>query len=182
MEARGGGKDNHATSGLKFKVLIDFISIGCSVLLSDVDVLWLQNPFPRGLYRDADVEGMSDGWDHPTVFGHNAGDGSFRMHARNSGMFFLQATRESLAMVQRLARRMETEGTWDQSAFNQEQFKPAFGDHLAVRERRPSLTQPQPQPQPPPSPASGSWSGPLSDADASSAPGRWASRAASCCL
>ena len=71
-------------------MLIDFISVGCSVLLSDVDVLWLQNPFPHGLYRDADVEGMSDGWDHPTVFGHNAGDGHFRMHARNSGMFFLQ--------------------------------------------------------------------------------------------
>jgi hypothetical protein len=52
--------------------------------------------------------------------------------ARNSGMFFLQATHEALAMVQRLARRMEVEGTWDQSAFNQEQFKPAHDGHLAV--------------------------------------------------
>jgi len=132
LEARGGGRDNHATSGLKFKVLIDFARVGCSVLLSDVDVLWLANPFPHGLYRDADVEGMSDGWDHHTVFGHNAGDGNLRMHARNSGMFFLQATHEALAMVQRLARRMEVEGTWDQSAFNQEQFKPAHDGHLAV--------------------------------------------------
>lgn len=43
-----------------------------------------------------------------------------------------QATNEALAMMRRLARRMETESTWDQSAFNQEQFKPAYGAHLAV--------------------------------------------------
>ena len=35
-------------------------------------------------------------------------------------------------MVVRLAKRMEHEGTWDQSAYNQEQFLPAFGAHRAV--------------------------------------------------
>ena len=129
--SRTGSTDNHATSGLKFKVLTDFLSIGCSVLLSDVDVLWMTNPFPH-MYRDADVEGMSDGWDEKTAFGHNAGGGTYQMHARNSGMFFLQATNEALAMVKRLARRMETEGTWDQSAYNQEQFLPAWGGHKDV--------------------------------------------------
>ena len=72
---------------------------------------------------------MSDGWDEKTAFGHNAGGGTVQLHARNSGMFFLLATRESLAMVTRLARRMEHEGTWDQSAWNQEQFLPAYGAH-----------------------------------------------------
>ena len=47
-------------------------------------------------------------------------------------MFFLLATRQSLAMVTRLAKRMEHEGTWDQSAWNQEQFLPAYGSHKAV--------------------------------------------------
>ena len=47
-------------------------------------------------------------------------------------MFFLLATRQSLAMVTRLAKRMEYEGTWDQSAWNQEQFLPAYGAHKAV--------------------------------------------------
>lgn len=42
---------------------MDFISIGCSVLLTDVDVIWVTDPFLNGLYRDSDVEGMSDGWD-----------------------------------------------------------------------------------------------------------------------
>ena len=47
--------------------------------------------------------------------------------------FFLLATRQSLAMVTRLARRMEHEGTWDQSAWNQEQFLPAHGSHKVTR-------------------------------------------------
>jgi len=37
--SRTGSTDNHATSGLKFKILVDFLSIGCSVLLSDLDVM-----------------------------------------------------------------------------------------------------------------------------------------------
>lgn len=52
--------------------------------------LFVKNPFSGGIYRDSDIEGMSDGWDHMTTYGHNAGDASFRMHARNSGMFFAQ--------------------------------------------------------------------------------------------
>jgi len=35
------------------------------VLLSDVDVIWLSDPISK-LYLDADVEGMTDGWDSPT--------------------------------------------------------------------------------------------------------------------
>jgi len=42
-------------------------------------------------------------------------------------MFMVQATNESLQMMRRLARRMETESTWDQTAYNEEQFYPAHG-------------------------------------------------------
>lgn len=131
LTSRTGSTDNHATSGLKFKVLVDFLSLGCSILLSDVDVIWLSDPFAP-LYRDSDIEGMSDGWDEATAYGHNSGSGTLRIHARNSGMFFVQATHEALGMFKRLARRMETEGTWDQSAYNQEQFHPAVGAKLSV--------------------------------------------------
>ena len=103
LVSRTGSTDNHATSGLKFKVLVDFLTIGCSVLLSDVDVLWMTNPFPH-LYRDTDVEGMSDCLDEKTAFGNKAGGGTVQLHARNSGMFFLLATRQSLAMVRRRGR------------------------------------------------------------------------------
>ena len=30
LVSRTGSTDNHATSGLKFKILVDFLSVGCS--------------------------------------------------------------------------------------------------------------------------------------------------------
>ena len=118
LVSRTGSTDNHATSGLKFAILYEFISAGCSVLLSDVDVVWLQNPFTLpSLYRDADVEGMTDGWDDPTAYGYEwEGARALRLSARNSGLFYVRATVETLAMMGRLKSRMEREPVWDQTA------------------------------------------------------------------
>ena len=55
--SRSGSTDNHATSGLKFRILGEILSVGCSVLLTDVDVVLTRDPFPA-LYRDSDAEGM----------------------------------------------------------------------------------------------------------------------------
>lgn len=124
-----GSTDNHATSGLKFRILNEFISTGTSVLLSDVDIVWMQDPFASGtggtnermIYRDADVEGMTDGWDDLSSYGW-AWNGMRRLVARNSGLFYVSATRETKVMMTRLAERMATEAkTWDQTAYNEEQ-------------------------------------------------------------
>jgi hypothetical protein len=126
-----GSTDNHATSGLKFRVLHEFLSVGVSVLLSDVDVVWMRNPFggtraARGelgvvkthtdetaIYGDADVEGMTDGWDDVSAYGFDFfGTNRVptrRLVARNSGLFYLSATHEARRMVQRLAERVATE-------------------------------------------------------------------------
>lgn len=61
---------NHAVSALKFRILKRFLDLGYSVLLSDVDVVTLKNPFDY-LVRDSDVESMSDGWDTQTAYGYN---------------------------------------------------------------------------------------------------------------
>jgi hypothetical protein len=138
LVARGGSTDNHATSGLKFAVIYEFLSAGCSVLLSDVDVLWVQNPFTLpSLYRDSDVEGMTDGWDDPTAYGyhwHSGGGGQhLRLSARNSGLFYARATVETRRMMARLKGRMLREAVWDQTAYNEEMWwatlpgEPAFG-------------------------------------------------------
>ena len=60
--------ENHAVSGLKFRILRRFLDLGYAVLLSDVDIVTLQNPF-HFLVRDCDVESMSDGWDNATAYG-----------------------------------------------------------------------------------------------------------------
>ena len=67
-EAQKGVGSNHAVSGLKFRILRPVLDMGYAVLLSDVDVVTLQNPFLH-LHRDCDVEGMSDGWDNGTAYG-----------------------------------------------------------------------------------------------------------------
>jgi len=143
VTARGGGTDNHATSGLKFRILQEFLTVGCSVLLSDVDIIYMADPF-KFLYRDADVEGMSDGWDDRTgygdadyttpdaVLGWLGEHGTVRIFARNSGLFYLQATHEALALMERMAQRMATESVWDQSAYNQELFRPSSPVHKGV--------------------------------------------------
>ena len=69
LKSRSGSTDNHATSGLKFRILAELLSVGVSVLLTDVDVVLTQDPFPA-LYRDTDVEGMTDGWDDDSAYGH----------------------------------------------------------------------------------------------------------------
>lgn len=42
LTSRTGETDNHATSGLKFQILRDFMAVGASVVLSDVDIVWVQ--------------------------------------------------------------------------------------------------------------------------------------------
>ena len=129
LQSITGSTDNHATSGLKFRILNEFVSTGTSVLLSDVDVVWMQDPFAddpqstnkRLIYRDVDIEGMTDGWDDPSAYGFSW-NGQRRLVARNSGMFFVSATYETQTMMTRLAERMATEtNTWDQTAYNEEQ-------------------------------------------------------------
>ena len=146
LKSLTGSTDNHATSGLKFQVLREFLTVGASVLLSDVDVVWMRNPFggsrlvvphvpsdpgrvhvdQPAIYGDSDVEGMTDGWDDVSAYGFDyIGRGSVpmrRLAARNSGLFYLAATHEALRMVAILSQRMATEAnTWDQTAYNEEQ-------------------------------------------------------------
>ena len=72
-----------------------------------VDVPVLREPL-LSLYFDSDVENMSDGWDDHSVYGfvHSlpVADGhgplhSLRYETRNSGLFFLAATVESLRLT-----------------------------------------------------------------------------------
>ncbi|KAI4967068.1 hypothetical protein ZWY2020_031077 [Hordeum vulgare] len=49
-------------------ILREFLQLGYSVLLSDIDIMFFQNPFDH-LYRDSDIESMSDGHDNMTAYG-----------------------------------------------------------------------------------------------------------------
>lgn len=53
---------------MKYEIVEEFLTLGWNVLLSDVDIVIIQDPL-QYLYRDHDVEGMSDGFDDPTAYG-----------------------------------------------------------------------------------------------------------------
>ncbi|XRB24251.1 glycosyltransferase family 77 protein [Pseudoscourfieldia marina] len=132
-DARG----SHKISAAKFGILKRFLAYGCSVLLTDTDIVYVKNPFDH-LHRDADVEGMSDGWDDSSAYGfvdpltdlirgnrtNSQPHFTMRMAALNSGLWYLRATEASVRMLTVMQHRMETEDTWDQSGYNQELFLP----------------------------------------------------------
>ncbi|KAI4388425.1 hypothetical protein MLD38_000751 [Melastoma candidum] len=126
---------NHAVSGLKFRILREFLQLGYSVLLSDVDIVYLQNPFDH-LYRDSDVESMSDGHNNMTAYGYNdvfdepsmgwaRYAHTMRIWVYNSGFFYIRPTLPSIELLDRVADRVARENAWDQAVFNEELFFPS---------------------------------------------------------
>ncbi|KAK9837243.1 hypothetical protein WJX81_001335 [Elliptochloris bilobata] len=139
--AQAGTGDNHAISALKFKIIREFLELGWNVLLSDVDIVVVQNPFQH-LYRDHDLEGMSDGFDAPSAFGHIEGlddpsmgwaryaQGTTHLNL-NSGLFYIQASPRTVAFMARIAARLAREKAWDQSVYNEELFFLSHDDYVS---------------------------------------------------
>lgn len=139
-QANLGG--NHRVSGLKFQILKDFLLLGYHVFLSDVDILTLHDPF-QYLYRDVDVESLSDGFNDHTSFGFDdvfddPGMGwarfahTFRIFVYNSGLFYIRATYTSVELVDRVVAWLEAEQAWDQAVFNLVIWKPSHGNYVGL--------------------------------------------------
>jgi len=140
------GMSNHGVSGLKFRILRHFIQLGYSVLLSDIDIVFLQNPFHH-LHRDSDVESMSDGWDNATAYGFNdvyddpsmgwaRYAHSMRQVVFNSGLFYLRPTQATMDFLDMIVNRLEREKAWDQAVFNEEAAFPSSPVHQSPHIRR----------------------------------------------
>ncbi|KAG2497437.1 hypothetical protein HYH03_004592 [Edaphochlamys debaryana] len=137
--AQAGTGDNHAVSAMKFGILKHFIELGWSILLSDVDIAIFQNPFEH-LYRDSDIEGMTDGFDEATAYGSiegfddpSMGWGRYAQYYKhfnmNSGLFYVMANNRTLDMMTRLADRLSKEQYWDQTAYNEAIFFLSHGSY-----------------------------------------------------
>nr|GEX46079.1 arabinosyltransferase RRA3-like [Tanacetum cinerariifolium] len=134
---------NHAVSGLKFRILREFLQLGYSVLLSDVDIVYIQNPFDY-IYRDSDVESMSDGHSNMTAYGYNdvSDDPSMgwaryahtmRIWVYNSGFFYLRPTLPAIELLDRVADRLShPPPAWDQAVFNEELFFPSYPGYVGL--------------------------------------------------
>ena len=133
-ESQKNNGGNHATSALKFAILKRFMRLGYSVLLSDVDIITLRNPFDD-LVRDSDVECMSDGFDDQSAYGwddvyDDPAMGwsryahTMRIFVFNSGLFYIRPTEATMALLDKVIMAVETTGGWDQALFNQCIFFP----------------------------------------------------------
>ncbi|ESQ27636.1 hypothetical protein EUTSA_v10018600mg [Eutrema salsugineum] len=140
MVGKSGG--NHAVSGLKFRVLREFLQLGYGVLLSDVDIVFLQNPFLH-LYRDSDVESMSDGHNNGTAYGFNdvfdepsmgwaRYAHTMRIWVFNSGFFYLRPTLPSIELLDRVADTLSKSKAWDQAVFNEQLFYPSHPGYTGL--------------------------------------------------
>ncbi|KAK4278977.1 hypothetical protein QN277_016746 [Acacia crassicarpa] len=134
---------NRAVSGLKFHILREFLQLGYRFLLSDVDILYLQNPFDH-LIRDSDIESMSDGHDNMTAYGYNhvfvepamgwaRYAHTMRIWVYNSGFFYIRPTISSIELLDRVAIRLSKElDSWDQAVFNEELFQPSYPGYIGL--------------------------------------------------
>ncbi|CAO2837596.1 unnamed protein product [Amaranthus hypochondriacus] len=135
VDVIGKSGGNHAVSGLKFRILREFLQLGYSVLLSDVDIIYLKNPFDH-LYRDSDVESMSDGHNNMTAYGYNdvfdepamgwaRYAHTMRIWVYNSGFFYIRPTIPSIELLDRVTDKLSKENAWDQAVFNEFLFYPS---------------------------------------------------------
>ncbi|CAI0377224.1 unnamed protein product [Linum tenue] len=135
LDSVGKSGGNHAVSSLKFQILREFLQLGYGVLLSDVDIVYLQNPFNH-LYRDSDVESMTDGHNNMTAYGYDdvfdepsmgwaRYAHTMRIWVYNSGFFYIRPTIPSIELLDRVAYRLAHETAWDQAVFNEELFFPS---------------------------------------------------------
>ncbi|EPS64705.1 hypothetical protein M569_10073, partial [Genlisea aurea] len=146
VDSVGKTGGNHAVSALKFRILREFLQLGYSVLLSDVDVIFLQNPFHH-LFRDCDLESMSDGHDNMTAYGYNdvfdepamgwaRYAHTMRIWVYNSGFFYIRPTIPSIELLDRIVDRVAKENSWDQAVFNEVLFFPSHPSYTGLHASR----------------------------------------------
>ena len=79
-------------------------------------------------FDDAGAYGFIDGLDDPSMGWARYAQAVKHMNL-NSGLFYVRANRNTVALMERLAERLAREKYWDQTAFNEEIF---FLSHGAV--------------------------------------------------
>ena len=136
--AQDGSHPANRVSTLKYDLLRKFIATGTGVLITDLDLVYVENPFPH-LHRDADIEGQTDGFTLEWAHGHlsgitdkSMGWGGGGLYAQvftiNVGCMYVRPTARAAALMARVAKRLASSPGWDQQVFNEEAILPAHGE------------------------------------------------------
>mmetsp|Transcript_13323 Transcript_13323/g.36394 ORF Transcript_13323/g.36394 Transcript_13323/m.36394 type:complete len:619 (+) Transcript_13323:44-1900(+) len=105
---------------MRWLLLRGLLEAGLAVFVSSASTLFISNPF-ASLYRDADIEAMSLGWDDPSAYGYNhviddpsMGFTRFCHGSRIVGyeprLFYASPTPETVSLADRMAQRLRAAG------------------------------------------------------------------------
>jgi len=137
--AQQGSRGANMISTLKYGLLKQTLLMGFSVMVVDLDIIFLKDPFLH-LYRDADVEGSTDGFTagwasgqissvHEPKMGWGAGGLYVQYFTMNVGCAFIRPTPAAINLMQRVADRLSKAAAWDQQVFNSEAMLLSHGDY-----------------------------------------------------
>ena len=126
-------------STLKYGLLKQILLMGFSILIVDLDLVFLKNPFDH-LHRDADVEASTDGFSPAWASGRTlsinepkmkwGAGGLYVQHfTLNVGCAFFRPTTRAVQLVDRVSKRLREKSGWDQAVFNEEAFYLSHGSY-----------------------------------------------------
>ena len=125
-KAQQGSRGANMISTLKYGLLEQALRMGFGVLVVDLDLVFLKDPFAH-LHRDADVEASTDGFSlgwakgqlssvHEKRMGWGAGGLYLQHFTLNVGCAFLRPTAASIGLMRRVSARLAGAPAWDQQA------------------------------------------------------------------
>jgi len=137
--AQQGSRGANMISTLKYGMLRQALLMGFSVLVVDLDLVFLKDPFEH-LYRDADVEASTDGFTqswaggqiqsvHDPKMGWGAGGLYVQHFTLNVGCAFFRPTDKAIDLLRRVAESLARASAWDQQVFNSEAFMLSHGSY-----------------------------------------------------
>ena len=120
LSAHAGGAGEMPRTLLKWRLVEALLGYGVGVMYLDAATVMLRDPF-KSIYRDADIETMSLGWDDPSAYGYNhviddpsMGFTRFCHGSRIGGyepnVFYAAPTTEAAALAARRQARLKRAG------------------------------------------------------------------------
>lgn len=137
-DAQKGSRGANMISTLKYDLLADVMLMGYAILVVDLDLVFLRNPFDH-LHRDSDLEGSSDGFTKgwaggqiSSVSDKSMGWGGGGLYTQlftiNVGCVFVQPSPRTVALARRVAAALKAKPAWDQQVFNEILLMPGYAE------------------------------------------------------
>eukprot|EP00873_Tetraselmis_striata_P045504 jgi/Tetstr1/465768/TSEL_010393.t1 len=138
-EKQKGSHPANQISTLKYGMVAQILSLGYNVLVADMDLVFLKDPFQH-LHRDSDLESQTDGftpqWSYgqfggiaDKTMGWGGGGLYLQVFTLNVGCIFLRANERTVELMRRVRARLLASPGWDQQIFNEEVWFPSHGDY-----------------------------------------------------